>query len=579
MLRRCQPVAPVIGAILLLVGGGVATTTEALASSAHALVAHGESGTPGPDAVTAFGAAAAVPGTTLQGLAAPVVGMAATPDGLGYWLVAADGGVFSYGDAAFDGSTGGIHLNQPIVGMAATPTGHGYWLVASDGGVFAFGDAAFAGSMGGRPLNQPIVGMAATPTGHGYWLVASDGGVFAFGDAAFAGSMGGTPLNQPVVGMAASPDRPRLLAGGRRRRLFAFGDAPFDGSMGGTPLNQPIVGMAASPDGRGYWMAAADGGIFAFGDAPFEGSDGGTAKNAVAVGMAGRPGGYWIAYGTNPGAQMIPAIASYVAGRADNVTVAVEDLTTGQIYQFRPGVVENTASTLKVDILATLLTQAQAAGRSLTPEEQSLAVPMIEESLDSAADTLWTRLGPGAVGAFESEAGMTSDRAGHRWRVGNHDHDGTRPAGHDPDPGGAQPAAHRCVPGLRAQPHGERHPLPGLGRHGRRARGGHRGPQERVRRHRRVADQHHRLGQRCRSGLPDRRAHQRERVRAVRHRHGQRCVGAGLELAPALTGDRPGPCGPGFGSVGSDAVHGTGRRSPIRSVPIGWWWSDQTAGR
>ena len=33
---------------------------------------------------------------------------------------------------------------------------------------------------------------------------------------------------------------------------------------------------------------------------------------------------------------------------------------------------------------------------------------MIEESLDSAADTLWTRLGPGAVGAFEREAGMTS---------------------------------------------------------------------------------------------------------------------------------------------------------------------------
>jgi beta-lactamase class A len=105
---------------------------------------------------------------------------------------------------------------------------------------------------------------------------------------------------------------------------------------------------------------------------------------------------------------MIPAIAAYVAGRHDNVTVAVEDLTTGQIYQFRPGVVENTASTLKVDILATLLVEAQAAGRPLTPEEQSLAVPMIEESLDSAADNLWTQLGPVAVGEFEREAGMTS---------------------------------------------------------------------------------------------------------------------------------------------------------------------------
>ncbi len=61
----------------------------------------------------------------------------------------------------FAGSTGGMHLNAPIVGMAATPDGKGYWLVASDGGVFAFGDAAFAGSTGGMPSTPPIVGMAA----------------------------------------------------------------------------------------------------------------------------------------------------------------------------------------------------------------------------------------------------------------------------------------------------------------------------------------------------------------------------------------------------------------------------------
>ncbi len=47
------------------------------------------------------------------------------------------------------GSTGDIQLNQPIVGMAATPDGGGYWLVASDGGIFAFGDAPFWGSAGG----------------------------------------------------------------------------------------------------------------------------------------------------------------------------------------------------------------------------------------------------------------------------------------------------------------------------------------------------------------------------------------------------------------------------------------------
>jgi ribosomal protein L24E len=89
--------------------------------------------------------------------------------------------------------------------MAPTPTGHGYWLVASDGGVFTFGDAAFYGSTGNIRLNSPIVTMAPTPTGHGYWLVASDGGVFTFGDAAFYGSTGNIRLTRPIVAASAHP--------------------------------------------------------------------------------------------------------------------------------------------------------------------------------------------------------------------------------------------------------------------------------------------------------------------------------------------------------------------------------------
>ena len=192
--------------------------------------------------------------------------MTPTPSGRGYWLVAADGGVFAFGDARFLGSTGAIRLARPVVGMAATPTGQGYRLVASDGGVFAFGDARFLGSTGAIRLAAPIVGMASTPSGQGYWLVASDGGVFAFGDARFAGSTGALRLNRPMVGMAAT-------AGGRGYWLvasdggiFAFGDATFAGSTGALRLAQPVVGMAAGTagSGGGYWLVAADGGIFAF---------------------------------------------------------------------------------------------------------------------------------------------------------------------------------------------------------------------------------------------------------------------------------------------------------------------------
>ncbi len=62
--------------------------------------------------------------------------MVATPDGGGYWEVAADGGVFSFGDAHFYGSAADLRLGQPFVGMAATPDGGGYWLVARTGAIY-----------------------------------------------------------------------------------------------------------------------------------------------------------------------------------------------------------------------------------------------------------------------------------------------------------------------------------------------------------------------------------------------------------------------------------------------------------
>jgi hypothetical protein len=47
--------------------------------------------------------------------------------------------------------------------MAATPDGKGYWLVAADGAVFPFGDAEGAGSAAGTTLAQPVVGIEAKP--------------------------------------------------------------------------------------------------------------------------------------------------------------------------------------------------------------------------------------------------------------------------------------------------------------------------------------------------------------------------------------------------------------------------------
>jgi len=120
----------------------------------------------------------------------------------GYRFVASDGGLFTFGNEQFCGSTGSIPLSGRIVGMAATPNKGGYWLAGSDAEVCAFGNANFDGCTDPLVLHRPIVGMAATPSGNGYWFVAADGGIFSFGDANFHGSTGNIKLNQPIVGMS-----------------------------------------------------------------------------------------------------------------------------------------------------------------------------------------------------------------------------------------------------------------------------------------------------------------------------------------------------------------------------------------
>jgi hypothetical protein len=76
------------------------------------------------------------------------------------------------------------------------------WLVASDGGVFSFGDAAFHGSMGATPLNKPVVTMV--PDAGSYMMIASDGGIFHFSKGPFFGSLGDGTLPEPVVSGAAA---------------------------------------------------------------------------------------------------------------------------------------------------------------------------------------------------------------------------------------------------------------------------------------------------------------------------------------------------------------------------------------
>jgi hypothetical protein len=140
-----------------------------------------------------------------------------------------------------------------VVGIAATPDGKGYWEVASDGGIFAFGDAGFYGSMGGKPLNGPIVGLAADPAG-GYWMTGQDGGVFAFGNALYYGRVVYTaPANPPSPmpsGSAASLAQ-QILSNSRIIRAVSSVTADLQdaaaGRVGtaGAPLSATLLNLIA----------------------------------------------------------------------------------------------------------------------------------------------------------------------------------------------------------------------------------------------------------------------------------------------------------------------------------------------
>jgi hypothetical protein len=187
-------------------------------------------------------------------------------------LVATDGGIFSFGDARFYGSTGSLRLNQPIVGMATTADHRGYWLVASDGGIFTFGDARFYGSTGSLRLNQPIVGMARTASGRGYWLFARDGGLFTFGDARFHGSLGSSSPASPITTVAPTHTGAGYWMASASGGVYAFGSAEPNGEIFRDAEQRGIVTVVPTADDHGYWLLTNRGAVLPFGDADWFGS-------------------------------------------------------------------------------------------------------------------------------------------------------------------------------------------------------------------------------------------------------------------------------------------------------------------
>jgi hypothetical protein len=233
--------------------------------------------------IFSFGSAQFYGSTGALTLQRPVVGITPTIDDRGYWLVASDGGIFSFGDAGFYNSIPGLgfapagssnpkRLNAPIVGMVPSNDGAGYFMVAADGGVFAFGDAKFEGSCPGiGGCSGAAIAVMPDASGNGYWLVTATGHVYAFGDAVNYGQPG--PQGVAVTAAARTADGGGYWLLYSNGAVAAFGDAknlgdPV-GSVGG--LN-PATAIFTTSSGGGYWITSANGAIDAYGDAPNDGS-------------------------------------------------------------------------------------------------------------------------------------------------------------------------------------------------------------------------------------------------------------------------------------------------------------------
>ncbi|WP_155060116.1 serine hydrolase [Streptomyces blattellae] len=94
------------------------------------------------------------------------------------------------------------------------------------------------------------------------------------------------------------------------------------------------------------------------------------------------------------------------------VSVAVLDVESGASATYGDGLFD-TASIVKVDILAALLLQAQDAGRELTATEKSYATAMIETSDNASAASLWRTIGRAdGLDAANERLGLTGTEGG-----------------------------------------------------------------------------------------------------------------------------------------------------------------------
>ena len=100
-------------------------------------------------------------------------------------------------------------------------------------------------------------------------------------------------------------------------------------------------------------------------------------------------------------------ITAALVNRKGTIAVGLYDRSTNTTCSLRASSSYDSASVVKVTVLATLLWDAKKHNRYLTDTEASLAKAMITKSDNTATSKLWKQLGLTKIKGFLSAAGMT----------------------------------------------------------------------------------------------------------------------------------------------------------------------------
>ena len=141
---------------------------------------------------------------------------------------------------------GGTRLAAPVTGITATLDGDGYWLVGADGSVFTFGDAGFYGSLAsnaGTPggsegsgiVANPIIALVPLPSGQGYLLLPT------------------TPAVNPTI-----PDDTGYALAKREWQISQYVEAVYQGATLAQVASYLAIGEGVDPGSTSDYSAAIE---------------------------------------------------------------------------------------------------------------------------------------------------------------------------------------------------------------------------------------------------------------------------------------------------------------------------------